>query len=163
MKQDLDSVFHKLKEQYYASVEQRSKSRISQARSPEFVYEEIKQEVMSINGFLRKERHRQNLLEAFGKQYKRGEHIEKIIESVKKQFAEELSAIVFNTSKEDVKADPFAEQEENTLKIFVPDDRDMIRFVVVCMTYSEISNKLSGFVEEIKRTCQQNEFRSSGN
>ena len=154
MKQDLDSVFHKLKEQYYTSVEEKCKSRISQARNPEFVYEEIKQEVMGINGFLRKEKHRQNLLDAFGKRYKRGDPIEKIIESVKKEFNEELPAIVFNTNDEGVKAEPFNEQEENILKIFVMDDRDMIRYIITSMTYYEISSKLPGFVEEIKKSKQ---------
>ena len=151
MKQDLDDIFHKLLERYYASIEQSCKSRISQARSPEFVYEEIKQEVMGINGFLRKEKHRQNLLDAFGKRYKRGESIEKIIDNIKKEFNEELPAIVFNTNGEGVKAEPFNEQE-NILKIFVMDDRDMIQYVITAMTYAEISNKLPGILEQVKQT-----------
>lgn len=154
MKQDLDSVFHKLLERYYVSIEQKCKSRISQAHSPEFVYEEIRQEVMAINGFLWKERHRKNLLEAFGKRYKRGEAVEKIIGGVKKEFKEELSAIVFNTDGEGVKTEPFTEQEENFLKIFLPNDKEMMRYLIASMTYSEISSKLMGFLEEIKKGKQ---------
>ncbi len=150
MKQDLDTVFHKLLERYYASIEQGCKSRISQARSPEFVWEEIKQEVMGINGLLRKEKHRQNLLDAFGKRYKRGESIEKIIEGAKKEFKEELSTIAFDTSGEGVKAEPFTEPEETILNIFVPADRDMIRYIITSMAYAEISSKLPVFLEEIK-------------
>lgn len=145
MKQDIDSVFHKLAERYYTSVERTYKNRITRARNKAFVIDEIKKEVDFIISFLLSDEKRKELQEIFNMHYNRGESIDWIFQLIKKNFGEiDLTVTVSRLDESTGKEMVFfpTEKDKEFVKL-ATNEKELLKFFIRNHVYNTYRQRFS--------------------
>lgn len=156
MKKDSTHTFEEILSRYKKSINHRYKQMLKRAKDKEFVLEEIINESNDILRFLLIEQHKEQLMEYFKKEYKRGESFEKILKDIKKEFGSEPTVTVFQHLEDGSTIELFNSEEEKELRRFAGNELELVRFFVRVVAYTEVLKGLPDLAKQVEE--KENSF-----